>query len=63
MGVLEHSGKQNYRLYKGDASYFSTAMGGARSSDPIWTYHVSLPAVAAIKDHLTFYRDPVGAIE
>ncbi len=48
--------------YKGDASYFSIPLGGARSANAIWTYEHPHDAVAAIKDHLAFYPDRVDSI-
>lgn len=63
MAALERSATHTYCPYKGDASYFSIPAGGERSVDAIWTYETPFEAVAAIKDHLAFYPERVGAIE
>jgi uncharacterized protein (DUF427 family) len=63
MAVLTRSGTTSYCPYKGDASYFSIAAGGAHAADAIWTYEAPHAAVAPIKDHLAFYPDRVDAIE
>ena len=39
------------------------ALGGARSTNAVWTYESPYAAVAAIKDYLAFYPDRVDAIE
>ena len=62
MALLERSPKQTYCPYKGDASYFTIATGQARSDDAVWTYEAPFEAMTAIKDHLAFYPDRVGAI-
>ena len=63
MAALSQTDTQSYCPYKGDASYFSIPQGGARSVDAVWTYEAPYESVAAIKDHLAFYPDRVGAIE
>ncbi len=45
--------------YKGDASYFDLAAGGAKASNVVWSYETPYPAMAAIKDHLAFYPQHV----
>ena len=45
--------------YKGDANYFSIRTGGPDAENAVWSYEAPIPAVAAIKDHLAFYRDKV----
>ncbi len=49
--------------YKGDASYFSVAGGGAHAENAVWSYENPFPAVAEIKDHVAFYPDKMDAIE
>lgn len=63
MSLLERSAKQSYCPYKGDAAYFSIAIGGSRGKDAVWTYEAPHEAVADIKAHLAFYPDRVDAIE
>lgn len=57
------SARTSHCPYKGDASYFSLAVGDAARPDAVWSYEVPFPAVAAIAGHLAFYLDRVDAIE
>ena len=61
--ALARTETRSYCPYKGEASYFSIPAGGDRSIDAIWTYETPHDSVAAIKDHLAFYRDRIDAIE
>ncbi len=63
MSLLERTDHATYCPYKGDCAYFSIPAGGGRSTNAAWTYEAPHPAVSAIKDHLAFYPDRVGAIE
>ena len=49
--------------YKGEASYFSIAAGGALSENAIWSYETPIESSAAIKQYLAFYPNRVDAIE
>lgn len=62
MTLLEPTAHATHCPYKGDASYFSILIGGARSVDAAWSYEHPHAAVAAIRDHLAFYPDRVDAI-
>ena len=62
MSLLERSDHTTHCPYKGDCSYYSIPSGGARSESAVWSYEDPYPAVAAIKDHLAFYRDRVDQI-
>ena len=59
MTLLEQSDHATYCPYKGDCSYFSIAVLGARGQNAVWSYEHPYEAVAAIKDHLAFYPDRV----
>jgi uncharacterized protein (DUF427 family) len=63
MSLLERSSHSTFCPYKGDCSYYSIQLGGARSVNSVWTYEAPFPAVAAIKDYLAFYPDRVDSIE
>jgi uncharacterized protein (DUF427 family) len=63
MTLLEPTDHATYCPYKGDCSYYSIPAGGERSRNAVWTYEAPYAAVAAIKDHLAFYPDRIGAIE
>ena len=57
------SARTSHCPYKGDASYFSLAVGDASRPDAVWSYEAPFPAVAEIAEHLAFYPDRVDAIE
>jgi uncharacterized protein (DUF427 family) len=63
MSLLERSDNQSYCPYKGDAAYYSIALGGGRGENVVWTYEAPYDAVAEIKEHLAFYPDRVDSIE
>lgn len=62
MSLLEPTDQVTHCPYKGDASYFSIPVGGARSANAVWSYEHPHAAVAAIRDHLAFYPDRVDEI-
>jgi uncharacterized protein (DUF427 family) len=59
MSLLQRTNSHTTCPFKGAASYYSLAADGAIEKDAVWTYETPLPNVAAIKDHLAFYRDKV----
>ena len=63
MALLERSDNQSYCPYKGDAAYYSIAIGGDRGKNAVWTYEMPYDAVAEIKGYLAFYPDRVDSIE
>ena len=63
MTLLVRTDHATYCPYKGDCSYYSIPLGGELSRNAVWTYEAPYAAVAAVKDHLAFYRDRVEAIE
>jgi uncharacterized protein (DUF427 family) len=63
MTLLERTDHATYCPYKGDCSYFSIPLGGARSVNAVWSYEAPYPAVAAIGGHVAFYPDRVDGIE
>ncbi|OWO96305.1 hypothetical protein B5E41_05870 [Rhizobium esperanzae] len=63
MSLLQRTDHGTHCPYKGDASYYSIALGGKRSENAAWTYEAPHAAVSNIKDHLAFYPDRVDAIE
>jgi uncharacterized protein (DUF427 family) len=63
MTALARTDNATYCPYKGDAAYYSIAVGGERAVNAVWTYEAPYEAVATIKDHLAFYPDRVDAIE
>ena len=63
MSLLERTHHSTYCPYKGDCSYYSIPLGGARSVNAVWTYEAPYAAVAEIKDYVAFYPDRVDSIE
>ena len=63
MTLLGRTDHATYCPYKGECAYYSIPLGGARSTNAVWTYESPYAAVAAIKDYLAFYPDRVDAIE
>jgi uncharacterized protein (DUF427 family) len=59
MSLLTRSASRTTCPYKGEANCFSLRDGAEESRDAIWTYEHPKPNVAAIKDHLAFYRNRV----
>jgi uncharacterized protein (DUF427 family) len=63
LSLLQKTDHATYCPYKGDCSYYSVPLGGARSINAVWTYEEPYAAVAAIKGYLAFYRDRIDSIE
>src|SRR5271168_1273522 len=62
MALLTRTDHATYCPYKGDCSYFSIPLGGARSINAVWTYEEPYAAVEAIKGYLAFYRDRIDSM-
>lgn len=45
--------------YKGQASYFSLAVGDHVAENAVWTYETPYPAMAEIKGHIAFYPSQI----
>lgn len=59
---VEHTRPSDHKThcpFKGDASYRHLVVGDERADNAIWTYLDPIDAVAAIRDHVAFYRDKV----
>ena len=63
MSLLVRTTHYTYCPYKGDCTYLSIPIGGAKSEYAVWTYEKPYEAVASIQDHLAFYPSRVDAIE
>jgi uncharacterized protein (DUF427 family) len=63
MSLLVRTTHYTYCPYKGDCTYYSIPIGGAKSEYAVWTYEKPYEAVAAIKEHLAFYPTRVDTIE
>jgi uncharacterized protein (DUF427 family) len=55
MSLLVRTTHYTYCPYKGDCTYFSIPIGGAKSEFAVWTYEHPYEAVAIIKNYLAFY--------
>ncbi len=53
---LRRTDTSTYCPYKGEAGYYSV-IGAQVVEDAVWFYAQPYPAVAAIADHVAFYRD------
>ncbi len=63
MSLLVRTTHYTYCPYKGDCTYYSIPVGGAKSENAVWTYEKPYETVASIKEHLAFYPSRVDAIE
>ena len=63
MSLLVPTTHYTYCPYKGDCTYYSIPIGGAKSEYAVWTYEKPYEAVADIKECLAFYPPRVDAIE
>jgi uncharacterized protein (DUF427 family) len=63
MTLLTRTAHASHCPYKGDAAYFSVAVGEPVSENAVWTYEQPYDAVADIKDRLAFYPSRVDSIE
>ncbi|QDV38899.1 DUF427 domain-containing protein [Tautonia plasticadhaerens] len=62
MAAMDRGERSTHCPFKGDASYFRLSVGDRVIDDVAWSYEDPRAEVAAIKDHLSFDRDKVGAI-
>ncbi len=63
LSLLQRTDHATYCPYKGDCSYYSIPLGGAKSINAVWTYEEPYVAVEAIKGYLAFYRDRIDSME
>jgi uncharacterized protein (DUF427 family) len=63
MSLLLRTERSSYCPYKGDCSYYSIPLGGAKSINAVWTYEKPYAAVAAIAGHLAFYPERIDSME
>src|SRR5246127_1762620 len=55
MSLLVRTEHYTYCPYKGDCTYYSIPVGGAKSENAVWTYEEPYEAVANIKGYVAFY--------
>ncbi len=59
MAFLEQTESSTRCPHKGQATYFTVTTAGEQLADVAWSYEDPIEAVAAIRDHLSFYTDRV----
>ena len=59
MELFERSTHHSHCPFKGDAAYYTVAVGGRRAENAAWSYETPFSDVAAIAGHLAFYPDKV----
>jgi uncharacterized protein (DUF427 family) len=57
MDLLQATSFHTTCPFKGEASYWSSEVGGERHDGVVWAYEEPIAAVAAIAGHLSFYPD------
>jgi uncharacterized protein (DUF427 family) len=62
ISLVERTTHHTYCPYKGECSYYSIPLGGARTVNAIWTYEEPYPSVADIAGYMAFYPNRVDAI-
>ena len=63
MALLRRTARTTRCPHKGEASYYTLAVGGRTAEDAAWSYETPIEAAAPIAGHLAFYPDRVDAIE
>ena len=53
-GVLTRTEKSTHCPFKGDATYWTVSVNGARVENAAWSYEDPIPQSAAIRGHLCF---------
>jgi uncharacterized protein (DUF427 family) len=56
MELFEKTATSTYCPWKGDASYFSVVVDGARNDDAAWYYPGPYDAAKDIKDYVAFWK-------
>ncbi|MEL7208445.1 MAG: DUF427 domain-containing protein, partial [Actinomycetota bacterium] len=61
MDLLRPSTHRSFCEWKGQATYFSVAVGDREAPDSAWTYRHPTPGFEPITDHLAFYAQSMDA--
>lgn len=56
-GVLTPTGRTSFCEFKGVATYFTVAMGGAVAPDAAWSYESPAPGYEAMAGYVSFYPE------
>ncbi len=60
-GFLERSARRTRCPYKGEAAYWTVAVGDRRAEDAVWSYETPCEDVAGLAGHMAFYWDRMDA--
>jgi len=63
MSLLKRTDHATTCPFKGEAAYYSVAVGNESAENAVWSYESPHPAVAQIEDHLAFYPNVVAVTE
>ena len=61
--LIQKTEHTSYCPYKGEASYYSIPIGGAKSRNAMWTYENPRPPVAVLQHYVAFDPRKVDSIE
>ena len=61
MDLMTRSEHTTYCPFKGDAAYWTLAVGDQTNGNAVWSYEDPYPETAQIKDYVAFYWDRVDA--
>ena len=61
MDLLTRTEQRSHCPFKGNASYWSLAVGERQVDDVMWSYEDPLPDAAAIRDYVAFYANQMDA--
>ena len=63
MDRLARTSHKTHCPYKGDAAYFSLAVGDRTVENAVWSYEAPFVEVMGLKERVAFYPSKVDAIE
>ncbi len=62
MDLLRRTDHRTHCPYKGDASYWTIAVGDRVLDDAVWAYETPYAEMAELRDYVAFYWDRVDAV-
>jgi uncharacterized protein (DUF427 family) len=63
MNYMQRTDHHTYCPFKGEASYYTLAVGDKKKENAVWTYEEPYDEVRELKDYIAFYADRVDKIE
>lgn len=61
--LLAHSHHSTYCPFKGEASYWSVAVGERRAEDAVWSYLSPYDECLALRGYFAFYPERLDAVD